>query len=161
MKLRRIVSNSFHGLFFSHCLPAVITSGWVSLALVGSTQAQPTIVSTVPGLLTTGVSPSAAVVFTFSTEMDTNATSAQFADFSSFPPTFYPTEPSWNTAGTILTCTPNPAFPSNKQITWVKTNAGRSTKPLSTRTCRRAPEANSAADQWSRCKEIPSPTWRR
>jgi hypothetical protein len=119
MKLRRIVSNSFHGLFFSHCLPAVITSGWVSLALVGSTQAQPTIVSTVPGLLTTGVSPSAAVVFTFSTEMDTNATSAQFADFSSFPPTFYPTEPSWNTAGTILTCTPNPAFPSNKQITWV------------------------------------------
>ncbi|MEJ0091378.1 MAG: Ig-like domain-containing protein [Limisphaerales bacterium] len=46
--------------------------------------AQPTIISTIPASGATGVSPVAAVVFTFSTAMDADAdvTFAQFYDFA-------------------------------------------------------------------------------
>jgi len=104
--------------FFSDAsITIIVFLAWVCFASLA--QAQPTIVSTVPPLLATGVSPSAPVSFTFSTAMDTDATSAQFGNFSSFPPTFYTTTPSWNAAGTVLTCQPTPDFPSNQQITWI------------------------------------------
>jgi len=80
-------------------------------------QAQPTIVSTVPANNATGVSPSAAVVFTFSEAMDTSATDAQFIDGTTAAT--LPTSPVWSSGNTILTCTPTPAFPSGKPIAWV------------------------------------------
>ncbi|HTL58930.1 MAG TPA: Ig-like domain-containing protein [Candidatus Limnocylindrales bacterium] len=83
---------------------------------VQAVKAQPTIVSTVPGFLATGVSPSAAVVFTFSEPMDTTATAATFYDGTTF--TELATTPSWNAQNTVLTCTPVPPFPANKQIIW-------------------------------------------
>ena len=51
----------------------------VFLASLRLAIAQPT-VSSVPVSGATGVSPSAAVVFTFSTNMDTTATFAEFSD---------------------------------------------------------------------------------
>jgi len=106
---------------FCRCcaLATIAVVAWVLFA--SPAQAQPTILSTVPPLLASGVSPSATVIFTFSTAMDTNATSAQFGNFSSFPPTLYDTVPSWNSAGTVLTCQPTPDFPSGQQITWIVT----------------------------------------
>ncbi|MGH7969731.1 MAG: Ig-like domain-containing protein, partial [Limisphaerales bacterium] len=89
-----------------------------SVLCVGYVQAQPTIVSTVPAMGASGVSPTADVVFTFSEPMDTTATEAQFIDISN-PLSPFPTTSSWNASGTVLTCTPSPAFPSNKQIYWV------------------------------------------
>ena len=89
-----------------------------SVLCAGRAQAQPTIVSTVPAMGASGVSPSADVVFTFSEPMDTNATEAQFLDISN-PLNPFPTTQSWNAGATVLTCTPTPAFPSNKQIYWV------------------------------------------
>ena len=83
---------------------------------VQTLKAQPTIVSTVPPLLATGISPSAPVVFTFSEPMDPTATTATFFDGTTF--TDLTTTPSWNAQNTVLTCTPVPPFPANKQIIW-------------------------------------------
>ena len=90
----------------------------LALALARSTQAQtePTIVSTVPPNFSTGVSPSAAVVFTFSEPMDPDATSADFFDSTTF--NTLPTSPVWSSGNKVLTCTPTPAFPLNKLIIW-------------------------------------------
>ncbi|MDB6111678.1 MAG: hypothetical protein JWR69_3428 [Pedosphaera sp.] len=87
-----------------------------STAGSGVAQAQPTIVSTVPANFATGVSPSAAVVFTFSQAMDASLTSAQF--FDSTTATFFGTTPVWSAGNTVLTCTPVTPFTANKQITW-------------------------------------------
>lgn len=97
---------------------AVVLASLLALANVHLAHAQPMIVSTVPPMLATGVSPSAAVVITFSEAMDTSATAATFYDASNPFGGPLNTVDSWNAAGTILTCTPNPAFPSNKQIVW-------------------------------------------
>jgi hypothetical protein len=79
--------------------------------------AQPTLISTVPSNGTTGVSPSAAVVFTFSTAMNTNSavTYAVFFDesFRSLN-----TIQTWNSTSNILTCAPSPPFPSPQIIDW-------------------------------------------
>jgi methionine-rich copper-binding protein CopC len=78
---------------------------------------QPTIVSSVPADLATGVSITAGVVFTFSEAMDTNATSATFLDETTFGLLTVTTN--WNAGNTVLTCTPNPAFPVSSEIVWV------------------------------------------
>jgi len=83
------------------------------------THAQPTLLSTVPANNATGVSPSAAVVFTFSEAMNPSLTTAMFMDASSFPPATFTTTASWSADSRKLTCTPNPAFPSNKMIVWM------------------------------------------
>lgn len=88
-----------------------------SILLVWQTRAQPVIVSTVPANGASGVSPSAAVVFTFSEQMDTVLTFAQFIDPSS-PFTPLPVNTAWSANDTVLTCTPSPPFPSNKTIAW-------------------------------------------
>jgi len=93
----------------------------VLLALAGSlvclqlAQAQPTILSTVPATGATGVSTTTTIVFTFSQAMDPDATSAIFYD-SGFQ--FFNTTDSWNAANTVLTCTPDSAFPPNTMISW-------------------------------------------
>jgi hypothetical protein len=93
-------------------------SGWAFVvALAWQTQAQPFIVSTVPANGASGVSPTAAVVFTFSEQMDTALTFAQFFDASS-PFTPLPINSSWSANDTVLTCTPSPPFPSSKTIFW-------------------------------------------
>jgi len=100
--------------------------------LAGFSQAvaQPTIISIVPTNMASGVSPSAAVVFTFDTAMDTATTEAQFVDYSSGLPVYLTTVPSWNPAGTVLTCTPVPPFPANKPIVWMATGEDTGGFPL-------------------------------
>jgi hypothetical protein len=99
-------------------LARVLVIGF-SIAGAYVAQGQPTIVSTVPANLTTGVSRSAAVVFTFSQAMNTGLTSAQF--FDSTTATFFGTTPVWSAGNTVLTCTPVTPFTANKQITWFVT----------------------------------------
>src|SRR5580765_3074553 len=96
----------------------------VLLALAGAlgclrpAQAAPTILSTVPANGATGVSTNTTIVFTFSEEMDTNETSAYFYDSAVPIPNFYTTTDSWNAGNTVLTCTPDSAFPLNTNIFW-------------------------------------------
>ena len=109
-----------------------VASGTVSgdnfSAITGSNappvlQAQPAIISTIPAEMATGVPTIAPVVFTFSKTMNTSptVTFARFTDSSLLPnnPSFLlPVTLSWSASNTVLTCTPNPAFPTNKTITW-------------------------------------------
>jgi hypothetical protein len=92
----------------------------VLLAGLRIAEAQPTIISTIPTNNATGVSPGAAVVFTFSTNMDPTATSALFSDVTAGlqSPTVIPV---WSAGNKVLTCTPSPAFANNHNIQW---NAG-------------------------------------
>ena len=71
-KLRRPPMQLFVMIF-------VLTLSWQA-------HAQPVIVSTVPANGASGVSPSAAVVFTFSEQMDTALTVAQFVNALTFTP---------------------------------------------------------------------------
>jgi len=79
-------------------------------------QAQPTILSTTPISGATGVSTTAAVVFTFSEAMDTNATTAML--YSTSPYALLTTTPVWSAGNTVLSCTPNPAFPASTLMIW-------------------------------------------
>lgn len=91
----------------------------LSLTYLSPAQAGPTILSHVPPMLASGVSPSAAVVFTFSEAMNTSATEVTFQSF--VPPVTlvdHPTTAVWTSGNTVLTCTPSPAFPANTQIIW-------------------------------------------
>lgn len=97
-----------------HLAQFVVLVVWVMC--LSRAQAQPFIVSTVPANMASGVSPSAAVVFTFSEQMDTALTVARF--FSSAPFAMLPTSSAWSAGDTVLTCTPTPPFPSSKTIVW-------------------------------------------
>jgi Bacterial Ig-like domain len=93
------------------------------LASLAEAPAQPAIISTIPAEMATGVPTTAPVVFTFSKAMNTSpsVTFAQFQDSSLLPnnPSFLqPVTLSWSASNTVLTCTPNPAFPTNKTISW-------------------------------------------
>jgi Bacterial Ig-like domain len=77
----------------------------------------PTLLSVVPTSAATGVSTTAPVVFTFSEPMDTNQTKATFIDIAS-PTSPLPITVSWSSDLTVLTCTPNPAFPAGSMIAW-------------------------------------------
>lgn len=91
--------------------------------------AQPTITMTVPSTGATGVSTSAPVVFTFSTGMDTTATTATFYDVTaSF--TMVPVIPVWSSGNTVLTCTPSPAFGINHNIEWIVSGQDTIGNPL-------------------------------
>src|SRR5688500_1450326 len=107
---------------FSSCVPRQRLARLVSLLAVLASgvlaQAQPFIVSTVPEDGATGGWPSADVVFTFSEIMDTALTVADFFDFMN-PSTPLPTTQTWSANNTVLTCTPNPPFPSNRTIFWI------------------------------------------
>jgi methionine-rich copper-binding protein CopC len=111
-----MILNSFH-----HRVRASQSLGLLALLTTISFLAQecaggPTIVSVVPANGATGVSPSAAVVFTFSAAMDTTLTTAMFEDTNGNTLT---TTPTWSANQKTLTCTPAPAFPSPDIIVWI------------------------------------------
>ena len=87
------------------------------LASPGPAVAQPTIVTNVPNNGAMGVSPGAAVVFTFSTAMNPATTYVVFSDVtaSNESPTVVL---SWGAGNTVLTCTPSPQFANNHYIEW-------------------------------------------
>jgi methionine-rich copper-binding protein CopC len=80
-------------------------------------QAQPTIVSTVPANGATGVSDTAAVVFTFSEAMDTANSSVIFYNESPFA--LETLNQTWSDGNTVLTCSPAPTLPAGSTILWV------------------------------------------
>ncbi|HEY5909436.1 MAG TPA: Ig-like domain-containing protein [Verrucomicrobiae bacterium] len=98
-------------------------------AVVCVSEAAPTIVSTVPANMATGVSPSAAIVVTFSEAMDPNATSAQFMDVTTtqFLTTF---SFAWSSANKVLTCTPTTPLPAGHMIYWMVDGSNPSGTPL-------------------------------
>lgn len=98
-----------------------------ALALGSQAYAAPTIISPPP---TNGVSPSAPLVFTFSEAMDTDpmVTGVDFIDLTTFAT--LPTIAVWSGGDTILTCTPSPSFPTNRQIAWSAYGANPVGDPL-------------------------------
>lgn len=92
--------------------------------------AQPTIVATVPIDGAAGVSPAAAVKFTFSTAMDTNATSVFFLDnvAGESPDAIFV----WSSGNKVLTCTPSPQFANNHEIDWTVNGQDTATNYLTT-----------------------------
>jgi len=90
----------------------------VGFGLALNAIADPYVVSSIPANGATGVSPSAAVVFTFNEPMDPDVTTANFVDFTD-PFAVIVTVDSWSENNTKLTCVPTPPFPANKTIYWV------------------------------------------
>ena len=105
---------------FTFCL---LTSAFISVS------AQPYIVSTIPERETTGVSPTAPVVFTFSEAMNPGATTVQF--YKASPLVFFTTSNYWSVGNSALTCSPIPAFSSISTIWWNVTGANPAGDPLS------------------------------
>jgi len=97
----------------AHAVRSLVAA--IFFAGVFGAQAQPFIVSTVPANNASGVSPSAAVVFTFSEQMDTARTVAQFFNVMVQP---LSTTTAWSANDTVLTCTPTPPFPASSPIIW-------------------------------------------
>jgi hypothetical protein len=104
----------------------VVVTGFVVL---NQAHGQPVITSTVPADGATDVSTTSNVVFTFSEAMDTNATYAIFFSESTFSE--LTTTTNWSVGNTVLTCTPNPAFPANGEVLWVVTGQNPSGTALS------------------------------
>ena len=94
------------------CFLGVLILTWAFVNL-SPAQVEPTIISPPPA---SGASPSAPIVFTFSEAMDTEATTADFIDITTFAS--LPTTEVWSVGNTVLTCTPAPAFPANRMIIW-------------------------------------------
>ena len=92
--------------------PGLVALAWALTSLTPAL-AQPTLTSPPPA---NGVSPSAPLVFTFSEPMNPDLTEATFIDLTTFAA--LPTIPAWSANNTVLTCTPSPAFPPNRQIVW-------------------------------------------
>jgi hypothetical protein len=109
---------NLHRCYKNSAASVLGVSALLLLMVVPMAHAQPTLVSSVPANLATGVSPSASVVFTFSESMDTANTSAQFL---TPPSSFLATTPSWSSNNTVLTCSPTPPFPANTSIVWIVT----------------------------------------
>ena len=103
--------------FQTQNLTAGLLAAMMLLAGLQQAGALPTITSVVPGNGATGVSPSAPVVFTFSTAMDPVATVATFFDTSAGfqSPSVIPV---WSVGNTVLTCSPWPAFANSHTIQW-------------------------------------------
>jgi len=108
--------------------PMRFLAGVFFLASLHLAVAQPTILLTVPTSGATGVSTSAPVVFTFSTAMDTTATSATFFDLTSSG--LATVIPVWSAGNTVLTCTPSPAFGINHNIEWFVSGQDALANPL-------------------------------
>jgi methionine-rich copper-binding protein CopC len=114
--------NSPHGNRFATLL--ALTGFLASLC---GAHAAPTITSTVPANGATGVSTTTTIVFTFSEAMDTDATSAFFYD-GAF--NVYTTTDTWSAGQTVLTCTPDSAFPVNTVINWAVSGENPTGDPL-------------------------------
>ncbi|HTL58211.1 MAG TPA: Ig-like domain-containing protein [Candidatus Limnocylindrales bacterium] len=122
--MKKLKGSSFGFGYFENQRKAVI---WGAMAVLLTTLSQalgqPTIVSSVPATGTTGISSTASVVFTFSTAMDTNRTTAQFYTSIPTPPYsyIYAMSNSWNAASNVLTCSPVSAFMVPTQVVWTVT----------------------------------------
>lgn len=103
--------NQARATHFVLCLWTVFLLG----ALTGFAQGTTTVTSN-PANGATGVSVSAPVVFTFSGAMDAPNTSVFL--YSTTPAGSYPVSESWNSANTVLTCTPVSSLPANVTISW-------------------------------------------
>jgi Bacterial Ig-like domain len=115
-------------LFSRSCfLRVLLLAG--SFSCAWQAHAQPALISSVPANGATGVSVTTNVVFTFSTAMNTSATSAIFIYDST---NFIFATPSWSAGNTVLTCSPAPAtFPANKTISWFVNGQSSGGIPLS------------------------------
>jgi methionine-rich copper-binding protein CopC len=89
----------------------VLLGGW-------SAQTAPTIVSTVPANMATGVSPTAPIVFTFSEAMNTdpNVTTVDVIDTTGYQ--LLTTSLAWSSGNMVLTCSPATSWPANHTIVW-------------------------------------------
>jgi hypothetical protein len=87
--------------------------------------AQPVITSPPPA---NGASPSGPFSFTFSQPMNPDFSGVAFIDFTTFAT--LPTVDVWSAGNTVLTCTPSPAFPTNRQIVWSASGENMAGEPL-------------------------------
>jgi hypothetical protein len=97
----------------------------LTIAQLLPAQAEPTITSPAPA---NGASPSGPFVFTFSEAMDPALTGVDFFDLTTF--STLPTTSAWSAGNTVLTCTPAPAFPANRQIVWSAYGENPAGEPL-------------------------------
>ena len=93
-----------------------------------SALAAPTILSTAPSNMESGVSPSRSVSFTFSEPMNPVLTTVQFMDAATAQ--FLPATPGWNVGNTVLTCTPTDPWPANHTIVWMAAGSNPAGTPL-------------------------------
>jgi hypothetical protein len=108
--------------------PVRMLAALFALIALGCVHAAPTIVSTDPPAGATGVSPATSVVITFSEAMDTSLTFATF--LASNPVEYVPTSQAWSAGNSVLTCTPTPAFPANREILWGVNGQNPAGQPL-------------------------------
>ena len=119
--MNTLKSSSFgFSQFMGRRLGVAASATAVLLIALGQALGQPTIVSTVPATGATGISPTGSVVFTFSTSMDTNRTTAQFLTSIPVSPFSYVYAMSnfWNAATNVLTCSPVSAFMVPTSVVW-------------------------------------------
>jgi len=117
---RRVAVGDWREIKFAKLMKTRLYPALILLLMLASPRravAQPTILSTVPTNGATSVSPGAAVVFTFSTNMDPAATFVVFSDItaSNESPTMVL---GWSAGNKVLTCTPSPQFANNHHIAW-------------------------------------------
>ena len=109
---------------FTVWFPAVL----LLLAGLQPAFAAPAIISTIPVNGANNVSPSAPVVFTFSTAMDPVATVPFFLDEQAGETPY--TIQAWNSNNTVLTCTASPQFANSHEISWSVTGQDAIGNPL-------------------------------
>jgi methionine-rich copper-binding protein CopC len=96
------------------CLNVLVLG--ISLVCAWASQATPTILSTVPASMATGVSPTTTIRFTFSEAMNPAATTVMLMDVSTNQTVA--ASPAWSGGNTILTCTPSAPLAANHMILW-------------------------------------------
>src|SRR5262249_29314349 len=116
------ISRWFNATLFTATYAVLLLGGY------STCWAQGTTVSSNPANGAINVSPTAPIVFTFSSAMDPAATEANFISTSPFA--FYTFTTNWNSANTVMTCTPSPALPSNVTITWTVQGTDAGGNPL-------------------------------
>jgi hypothetical protein len=106
-----------------HSLRSISCPRLVQLLMLGSLLlngycllAAPTLLSSVPAFMATGISPTAPVVLTFSEAMNTNVTTGMFVAGTSL---LTNTLVSWSDGDKVLTFSPVPSWPANQMITWM------------------------------------------
>jgi hypothetical protein len=109
-----LFSKLHPGLFRpKYCLTRLVLAIMLLGSLDGLAQTVVTVTSN-PADGATGVSTTAAVVFTFGSAMNPST----FAFFQTPPSSFYLVNSVWSAGNTILTCTPTSPFPGNTTISW-------------------------------------------
>ncbi len=108
--------------------PTPVLTLLLSLMSLGSSHAQPVILSTQPPSGADGVPVSAALVIAFSEIMDTSATLPYLFDSTTFD--LLPTSLAWSAGNTVLTCTPTAPLPAARTIWWTVNGQNSAGDPL-------------------------------